>query len=57
MFSIGVSQSNPSQNKQKTKTAEEIAEMRRQETYNTNFGESTKRGREDFAIKLRKERR
>ena len=57
MFSIGISENTQVLAKQKTKTADEIAEMRRAETYNSNFGESTKRGREDFAIKLRKERR
>lgn len=52
-FSIGTAQ--PAQ-KQKAKTAEEIAEMRMQ-TFATNLGETTKRGREDYAIKLRKEKR
>jgi len=53
-FNIGVTQ--PSQ-KAKVKTSEEIAEMRRKETFQTNLGESTKRIREDYAVKLRKERR
>jgi hypothetical protein len=54
-FSIGVSQ--PAEQASRIKTAEEIAEMRRQQTFNQNLGETTKRGREDYAIKLRKERR
>lgn len=54
-FSIGVSQ--PADQSKRVKTAEEIAEMRMQQTYNQDFGEATKRGREDYAIKLRKERR
>lgn len=57
VFTIGVSQTNAALTKQKTKTAEEIGEKRRNETFNSDFGESTKRHREDFAIKLRKERR
>lgn len=54
-FSIGVSQ--PTEQSSRIKTADEIAEMRRQQTFNQNLGETTKRGREDYAIKLRKERR
>jgi hypothetical protein len=31
--------------------------MRKQQTFATNLGEAAKRNREDYAIKLRKERR
>ena len=58
-FELGTSKKQTTLAKTKTKTADEIAEQRKQETFNTgtDFGESTKRQREDYAIKLRKQKR
>ena len=53
-FAFGISKT--ATDKQKVKTAEETAEMRKQ-TFGANIGESSKRSREDYAVKLRKERR
>jgi len=51
------------QQQTKKKTTESVAEQRLQETFNTgeaaaaDFGESAKRSRENYAIKLRKQKR
>jgi len=55
-FAIGIS--NESETKRKRqKTVEEIKEMRMQQSFGNNLSESTKRSREEYAVKLRKERR
>ena len=56
VFSFGISKTAVATS-QKPKTFEETAEMRRQATFGANAGETAKRSREDYAVKLRKERR
>ena len=55
-FNIGISKESEV-NRKRLKTAEEIAEMRMQQSFGQNLSESTKRSREEYAVKLRKERR
>ena len=53
-FNIGVDKNSQ---KQKTKTAEELVEKRSLEMFAGNIGESTKRQREEYAVKIRKAER
>ena len=55
-FNIGIGKESEA-NRKRLKTAEEIAEMRMQQSFGQNLSESTKRSREEYAVKLRKERR
>jgi hypothetical protein len=58
-FTLGTSSTQANQQKKvNPATAAEVADKRRTEVFgDTNFGESSKRGRTDFAETLRKKRR
>lgn len=55
-YSLGVS-TGASGQQTKVKTAEEIAQQRKNEVFGGASDTNIKRSREDYAVKLRKERR